>query len=180
MLKDIKVTSPEKAWARGRNGVFQPKTVTVMDNHQSGNERCLSIFVESKRAGNNSPIHFRLGQYDAEQLACAILGISESTAHRVQVPEGEEIALACWCVDDVYWKAREMGRCITLEQANEVLMNIEDNQDCNYGISWYSLENEIDNLREDLPMCIHEDDENVFSCYECEKYKVKETEPCTA
>jgi len=169
-LLEIKPEQGSNVWARGRNGMFKPRAIRVF-KYEAGN---MIIDVASRRAGNHTPITFSLNTPDAEKLACSILGISESTYNRVKVPEGYEVAMAVWSPEDVFQKAREMGKCVTLVQANNVLIEVEDHQDCSYGITWDTLEFEIDQLDdlEHLPDCIHPVDDQCdeILCIECKQF----------
>ena len=49
---------------------------------------------------------------------------------------GEHIAVAIWCEDDVIERARERGKTVTKEQAQEILDTIDRKQNCSLGISW--------------------------------------------
>jgi len=58
----------------------------------------------------------------------------------------EHIAVAIWCEDDVIGLARERGKVVTREQAQQILDTIDNKQDCSLGISWDVLDVYIDEL----------------------------------
>lgn len=58
----------------------------------------------------------------------------------------EHIAVAIWCEDDVIGLARERGKVVTREQAQQILDTIDNKQDCSIGISWDVLDAHIDEL----------------------------------
>ena len=58
----------------------------------------------------------------------------------------EHIATAIWCEDDVLGRAKELGKKITRKQAQEILDEIDHKQDCEYGISWTTLDCFIEEL----------------------------------
>ena len=57
----------------------------------------------------------------------------------------EVIAIAIWTVSDVVERAKKREIELSQEQAEEVLDNIDRHQDCNFGISWDTIDNYIDN-----------------------------------
>lgn len=52
----------------------------------------------------------------------------------------EPVAMAIWCVGDVMGRAKEKHMKISKQQAIGVLNNIDDRQDCEYGISWTTID----------------------------------------
>lgn len=52
----------------------------------------------------------------------------------------EHIATAIWCEEDVIGRARERGKFVTQEQAQNILDTIDRKQDCTQGISWVELD----------------------------------------
>jgi len=52
----------------------------------------------------------------------------------------DHIATAIWCEEDVIGRARERGKEVTRQQAQEILDTIERRQDCELGISWITLD----------------------------------------
>ena len=54
------------------------------------------------------------------------------------------IATAIWCEEDVIGRAKERGKEVTREQAQDILDTIERRQDCELGISWITLDVYID------------------------------------
>lgn len=52
----------------------------------------------------------------------------------------DHIAVAIWCEEDVIGRARERGRLVSREQAQNILDTIDRKQDCTQGISWVELD----------------------------------------
>ena len=52
----------------------------------------------------------------------------------------DHIAVAIWCEEDVIGRARERGKEVTREQAQNILDTIDHKQDCTQGISWVELD----------------------------------------
>jgi hypothetical protein len=71
MIIDLKIEQGGEVWARGRNGYFKPRQVSVM-KQEAG---YVVIDVSSRRTGPSTPIILSLNNPDAVKLACAILGI---------------------------------------------------------------------------------------------------------
>ena len=58
----------------------------------------------------------------------------------------EHVAVAIWSEEDVFGRARERGMTITREQAQAVLNNMDNKQDCAMGISWATMDCYLDEL----------------------------------
>jgi hypothetical protein len=54
-----------------------------------------------------------------------------------------------WGVDDIMGKAKEMKKRCSKKDARIILCDIEQNFDAEYGISWQTLENQIDDYFRD-------------------------------
>lgn len=52
------------------------------------------------------------------------------------IPEGEEIAFDLWTVEDVFLAADDAEVTINRKQAEQVLKDVHDHRDAEYGISW--------------------------------------------
>jgi hypothetical protein len=76
-VRDILCGVKEKA-ARGRNGWFRPKRITVSYH---GNGR-LYIYVVSKRKGQCAPVVIPLGLFDALELGDALVSIAKTASFR--------------------------------------------------------------------------------------------------
>jgi len=50
------------------------------------------------------------------------------------------VAVAIWCREDIIGRGKERGRVITMEQADGILDLVERKQDCEYGISWDTID----------------------------------------
>lgn len=62
-------------------------------------------------------------------------------------PNLDEIHII-WRVEDVYQQAENIEVPITLEQAREVLLRVEDSHDSDRGISWGDIEYHLENVLE--------------------------------
>lgn len=62
-------------------------------------------------------------------------------------PNPDEIHIV-WSVEDVYQQAENIEIPITLEQAREVLLRVEDSHDSERGISWGDIEYHLENVLE--------------------------------
>jgi len=64
---------------------------------------------------------------------------------RLQTLDPEEsICIHYWQIGDVTGKAEEMGVDITNGEAQQILDEIEDNIDCDFGVSWTILRARIE------------------------------------
>ena len=58
-----------------------------------------------------------------------------------------------WCTEDVLHEAEELGVTLTEDEANEILLHMEDKHDANIGISWDVMDayirDLVDNRKED-------------------------------
>ena len=59
----------------------------------------------------------------------------------------EHIAAPIWCEEDVLGRAKELGKELTREQAQEILDEMERKQDCELGISWDTLDCFINEMK---------------------------------
>jgi len=67
----------------------------------------------------------------------------------IEMKDGLPVLVDAWHVEDVMSVADCMEVDITQEQAIQVLYNVADAFDANYGITWHHLEVEIENVRGD-------------------------------
>jgi len=49
-----------------------------------------------------------------------------------------------WDIDDVIAKAKEREIVVTEEQAFEILTSMKSQHDCNYGITWETIDAHLD------------------------------------
>lgn len=70
--------------------------------------------------------------------------VSEVIEHLKGYQPDEHIACAIWCEEDVIGRAKERGKEVTQEQAQNILDAIDRKQDCELGISWDTLDVYID------------------------------------
>ena len=58
-----------------------------------------------------------------------------------------------WCTEDVLHEAEEMGVELTEDEANDILLHMEEKHDANIGISWdiiaIYIQDVLDNRKED-------------------------------
>ena len=58
----------------------------------------------------------------------------------------KHVAVAIWGEDDVFEKAKERGIKITRKQVQEILEHVDSHQDCELGITWTTIDCELDEL----------------------------------
>ncbi len=63
------------------------------------------------------------------------------------------VAAHIWCAEDVLGRAKELHYNCTLEQANEILEDIERHIDCELGITWDTLDSHIEEKCEQKEPC---------------------------
>ena len=51
-----------------------------------------------------------------------------------------------WCTEDVLHEAKELGVELTEDEADEILLHMEDKHDANIGISWDVIDVYIQDL----------------------------------
>ena len=57
------------------------------------------------------------------------------------------VAAPVWVEEDVLGRACEMGIPITREQAQTILDDLEDNHDCELGITWAAIDCAIEDIQ---------------------------------
>ena len=65
---------------------------------------------------------------------------------RLHYHDGQHVAVAIWCEDDVLERAKERGIRLTREQAQGVLANMDYKQDCSMGITWDTMDVYLDEV----------------------------------
>lgn len=73
--------------------------------------------------------------------------VEEVIRNRFPSDKKAVVAVAIWCAEDVLQKAKEMNIECSQQQAEDVLEHIDDHQDCELGITWMTLECELEELR---------------------------------
>jgi hypothetical protein len=68
----------------------------------------------------------------------------------IQHLRSRKLALAVWSVEDVLMRAEELDVELTTEEAENVIGLIDSKQDCNYGITWDTIDIFIDEIKEEL------------------------------
>ena len=98
--------------------------------------------------------------------------VKETIEHLQQYYKSEDvIAYDLWQVDDVKAKAHEMRKRVTKKQAQEMLEEIHHHADATIGITWDTIENEIESFGS-----------KIQSCEDCNRISAGETcdfETCT-
>ena len=63
-------------------------------------------------------------------------------------PSATPACIVIWLSDDVISRAHDLNVGISKELAAEILESLEQNHDCNYGITWDHIDAELDNHKE--------------------------------
>lgn len=73
--------------------------------------------------------------------------IEKMTTHEIAqyLRHERKTAFILWQVEDVLNRADD-GHEITVEEAEGIIEQLNENADCNYGITWDTLDHGIDNL----------------------------------
>lgn len=73
----------------------------------------------------------------------------------VKFLKSKDILLIEWSTEDVILRAKDLNendpdyKVPSKEQAREILSNLDDNQDCNFGITWDHIDSETQNIVND-------------------------------
>lgn len=59
---------------------------------------------------------------------------------RLHYSDGQHVAVAIWCEEDVLGRAKELGIKCTQEQAEEIIDRMDSKQDCSLGITWDTID----------------------------------------
>ena len=59
---------------------------------------------------------------------------------RLHWNDGQHVAVAIWCEDDVLGRAKELGYTCSREQAGEMVDMMDNKQDCSLGITWDTID----------------------------------------
>ena len=62
----------------------------------------------------------------------------------------DSVAIHVWCRADVYGVAWEAGWPISQDMADEILSDVESHADAEYGITWLTFQNAVDEFYEDF------------------------------
>jgi len=68
------------------------------------------------------------------------MNIQEAINRLSKYPLDAPVCMVLWLADDVIKQAKELGVDITSEIAAEVLESLENHHDCNYGITWETID----------------------------------------
>jgi len=76
--------------------------------------------------------------------------VTEAKKRFEGMSDGDHVAIAIWCEDDVLERADDLSIECSREQARDILDKMDNKQDCSMGISWdtidsylYDLETEV-------------------------------------
>lgn len=64
----------------------------------------------------------------------------EEAIKRLHYSDGQHVAVAIWCEDDVLGRAKELGIQCSREQAREIIDSMDNKQDCSLGITWDTID----------------------------------------
>ena len=64
----------------------------------------------------------------------------EEAIKRLHYSDGQHVAVAIWCEDDVLGRAKELGIECSREQAREIIDSMDNKQDCSLGITWDTID----------------------------------------
>ena len=56
----------------------------------------------------------------------------------------KDLITVSWHIEDVHLQAKRNGKTITDEQARDILQAVKRQHDCNYGITWDTLDAHLD------------------------------------
>jgi len=75
--------------------------------------------------------------------------VKDAIKHLKQYKLTDHVAVAIWQAEDVMEHAKN-GRDmdVTKEEAEEIIDQMDRNQDCEYGITWQTIDNYLDELEE--------------------------------
>ena len=59
---------------------------------------------------------------------------------RLHYSNGQRVAVAIWCEDDVLGRAKELGKKCSRAQAREIIDSMDHKQDCTMGITWDTID----------------------------------------
>ena len=123
----------------GRNGHFDMPKVQVLTGVG------LTYIDGIGKSGNVLNAGLSMATDDFEQ------GFVKSLPDHVLIQElrARNYALAVWSVEDVLIRAEDRDLTVTQEQAECVIGMLDSKQDCNYGITWDTLDIYIDEIFEE-------------------------------
>ncbi len=81
--------------------------------------------------------------------------VAEQIEHLKTYDPSMPCAMAFWQPDDVKAQARQMNVTLTDEQIGDVLYTVHSKQDCEYGISWTTIQCAIEHLA-DITSPVHQ------------------------
>ena len=64
----------------------------------------------------------------------------EEAIKRLHYSDGQHVAVAIWCEDDVLGRAKELGIECSREKAREIIDSMDNKQDCSLGITWDTID----------------------------------------
>ena len=75
--------------------------------------------------------------------------IKDLIEHLKTYPFDMEVAHILWLPEDAVMRAEQRGYAITDEEANDVISSMQHHADCSIGMSWDSLDAELDDYMDD-------------------------------
>lgn len=64
----------------------------------------------------------------------------EEAVKRLQSNDGQHVAVAIWCEDDVLGYAKQIGVKCSRARAREIIDEMDRKQDCELGITWMTID----------------------------------------
>jgi hypothetical protein len=72
--------------------------------------------------------------------------IEQERKHNVENANNPDYMAIWWHIDDVKSRAEEDGIKLTDDEAREILLLAKDDHDCNYGITWETFDDYIQDM----------------------------------
>ena len=88
---------------------------------------------------------------DDDPFVFKFLALRRRMGNLFEELNGDQIAIR-WCFEDIISRAEEMVECgrnetiPTEDEARDILKAMEHNHDCNYGITWDTIDYHLDEL----------------------------------
>lgn len=68
------------------------------------------------------------------------MNAQDAIEHLQRYPSDTPVCFILWLPQDVIDRAKEQGISLNREQAGEIIESLHDNHDCNYGITWETID----------------------------------------
>lgn len=94
------------------------------------------------------------------------MNAKDAIEHLQHYPDDTPVCFILWLPQDVIDRAKEQNITLDADQAGEVLESLHDNHDCNYGITWETIDVQLDGLVKDQQELVDEpnDLESILKC----------------